>query len=600
MLFRCYQILFASAALVASALLTDCKRKVNPPSEQVVQAINESLRYYDDDAELRMLIEAYKKTGDATLVAKDGTTMLHLACTSGHVGLIQHLLQQGADPNAWSKTYQWPIECLFYIPRDKPAETRLMINLLLAHGAKVMNYSRFSENLDESTYIYLLKQSWKGDTGHFVGTLPALNGWSTAFLTVLDKAGTPLPDEYKIMMHELAEGDVGEKDRDSQYLDCAQLLVSKGVSIEQEDAHGTTPIMTAAKAALAARLNGDGECRPSDMLQLLLQSDANVYRTFEQDPDFPGYCAYDLLMANGQLMSNLKALGYTFEAPPPLEFTEGADLLRTVVRAALRCESKESLRAAFGQIATLLAPDEKLKAHADYPDALCSAINLLMRADEVQGTAAVAAMPLWTDEEFWFTDSELPLLVLNTIQQNEIAISPELLLPLAQKAESTGHLMVAAELMELLAYSLADDEVLVRYTHDSRIALQAGAWQALLQRKDLPTAKSGSIADWLWNHGQQTAETPEMKRALRLTSHYRIWEEYSHVDPQEQELFFEDLEALGATETAEWYREAAAMLDAGETKETAGQGAEEHFFHIECITARFLLEHADMFAEKEE
>lgn len=596
---RSWQMLFAAAALVAPALLTDCERKNEPPSPEVVQAINDSLAHYTDDEEIAVLTEAYKKSGNPKLATADGTTMLHLACSAGHMGLIQHLLQQGADPNAESAVYGLPIVCLFDIPRDKPAETRLMMNLLLTRGAKVADFSRFSENLDEATYIYLLKQAWKGESGKNAGVLPAQNGWANALRYVLEKAGSPLPDEYKTLMHEVAAGDSYAQSTEQQYLDCAQLLVSMGVSIEQEDANGITPVMTAAKNALFARLNGDWECRPSDILQLLLQQNANVYRTFDQDPDFPGYCAYDLLMANAQLMANLNALGYTFDAPPPLDFTEGEALLSTVIRADLRCEAEDSLRAAFGQIATLLSPDEVMKSHPDYPDALCCAINLLMRADEVQGTAAVAAMPLWMDEDFWLNDSEVPLMVLQTLHANTVALAPEVLLPLAQKAEAAGRAMVAAELMELLAFSTVEDEVLERYTQDARLALQAGAWQAVLLRKGIPAAKRGRIDDWLWVHGQRTAATPDMKRALRLTSHYRIWD--GTMDPQEQELLFADIEAIGEPETAAWYRRTAAELDAAaEEAEIDLQERENHFFRLECATARFLLEHADMFAEKEE
>lgn len=594
---RSCQMFFAGAALVAPALLTDCDRKHEPPTPEVVQAINESLSYYSDDDALNALIESYKKSGDPQISTEDGTTMLHLACSAGHVGLVQYLLQQGADPNIKSSVYGWPIECLFDIPRDKPAETRLMMNLLLARGARVEDYSRFSENLDEDTYLYLLQQSWKGDTGHFAGVLPALNGWSAAFREVLEKAGSPLPDEYKVLMHELAEGDSYGTNDGSPYLDCAQLLVAKGGSIEQEDSNGTTPVMTAAKVAYFARQNGDWECRPSDILQLLLQQNANVYRTFDQDPDFPGYCAYDLLMANELLMANLNALGYTFDAPPPLNFTEGEALLHTVIRADLRCEAEDSLRAAFGQIATLLSPDAALKSQPDYPEALCSAINLLMRADEVQGTAAVAAMPLWMDEDFWLNDSEVPLMVLQTLHANTVALSPEVLLPLAQKAEAAGRYMVAAELMELLAFSTVEDEVLERYTQDARLALQAGAWQAVLLRKEIPAAKSGRIDDWLWVHGQQTAATPDMKRALRLTSHYRIWN--GTMEPQEQELLFADIEAIGEPETAAWYRRTAAELDsAAEEAEIDPKEQEMHGFRLECAIARFLLEHADLFVEQ--
>lgn len=594
---RSCQIFLAGAALVAPVLLTDCERQNEPPSPQVVQAINESLSYYADDEAIGALLESYKKTGNPRLATEDGTTLLHLACSAGHVGLVQHLLQQGADPNAQSSVYGWPIECLFDIPRDKPAETRLMMNLLLVRGAKVEDYSRFSENLDEDTYLYLLRQSWKGDTGHFAGALPAMNGWSVAFRTVLEKANDPTANEYKVLMHELVEGDGYGVNDGSRYLDCAQLLVAKGGSVEQEDGNGTTPVMTAAKVAYFARQNGDWECRPSDMLQMLLQHDANVYRCFDKDPDFPGYCAYDLLMANEQLMANLNALGYTFDAPPPLDFTEGEALLRTVVRADMRCEAEESLRPAFGQIATLLSPDEAMKSHPDYPAALCSAVNLLMRADEVQGTAAVAAMPLWMDEDFWLNDSEVPLMVLHTLHANTVALSPEVLLPLAQKAEAARRTIVAAELMELLAFSTVEDAVLERYTQDERLALQAGAWQAVLLRKDIPAAKSSRIDDWLWVHGQQTAAAPDMKRALRLTSHHRIWN--GTMDPQEQELLFADIDAIGEPETAAWYRRTATELDTAEEAEVDLKEREMYFFRLECATARFLLEHADLFKEQE-
>lgn len=600
MISRNFKLLLISIVPAAAILYTvSMKRETitEPPPidiQQLGRLIQITMQTEDRDDELPDLIDEFKKSGDPALHTAKGTTMLHLACMNGNKRLLEFLLQQGADPNVKSKVFNQPIVCLFASPRDKAEETKQMLNLLLKHGAHIDDYGIFcnSENLDEDTYLYLLKKSWNGAVGYHAGLVPALRGWTKAFRAVIEKAPSPLPDEYKTLLHALAEGD--RWGTNGAYVECARLLQDKGVSVEQEDSDGNTPVMYAAKAALETWQNGGWESRPSDMMLLLLQQHADIHRTIKKIPGYEGCSTYDLLMANTPLAEELTAAGYTFTPPPPPDFSNRDTLFLSVRRAYFRQEPTETLRPAFGQIATLLCPDTEMQQDDDYPEALCHAVCLLIRTDRAKATAAIAAMPLWQDDAFWTKGTNEASTVLECFLENKVSLSPALLHDLAVKVEAAGYSYRAADLMELMAFSDIDDAGLETYTHDSRAALQAGAWQALLRRKDLPAAKTGRVADWMETHGLQTAETEDMKRALRLTSHYGIRK--GTMPAQEQELFFKDLEDLGEKETAEWYRNMAAKLQEPKYADLPKKELETYFLRIESATARFFIQHADLFA----
>lgn len=594
---KSFQILFAGAALGTAVLLTDCEQKDSPPPTEIVQAVNqmlnESVDNYMDDADLAALIKDFIATGNVKHTTQDGTTMLHLACAAGNNRLLTHLLQNGADPNAISKRFGAPIVCFFDIPRDMSAETKLMLNLLIANHLKIADYSIFRdvENLDEDTYIYLLDKTWDNKTGHQAGLVPALRGWSKAFRAVLDKAKSPLPAEYEELMNVLATYDrCGSK---KQYTDCAHLLLSKGSSVEQADIYGTAPLMNAAKAALTPLSNGEIENRPSDLLLILLENKGDVYRISPKDPVYPGFCAYDLLMGNPWLMENLTAQGYHFDAPP-LDFKADDSLITTILRADMRQEPEESLRHGFGQIATMLNPDDELKANPSYRHSLNCALKLLMRADEVQGAAAIAAMPLWDDATFWATNQEESLEILETIHSNGIQLPPGMLVNLARKTEAAGALRVAEELMELLAFSTISAEDLNRLANDdSHPVLQAGAWQAILLQKGLPAAKSYKVEQWLYAKGQQKPKTEEMKRALRLTSLKTFTD--GKMSRDEQELLFKDMEIIGDPESAALCREEASNPLFPYQKSKGPEVYVRCTCRLAVATAKYFVKHAEIF-----
>lgn len=584
-----------SLALILALTLPQlgCRREAHPLTPQEALQLTEAT---EGDEELQELITRFRRSGEVRHRAADGTTMLHLACATGNAPLMQHLLAAGADVEADSAAFGRPLTTLFMRLAEN-ADTQEFLQLadiLRQAGARLYGSSVIvSDGLDEATYLYLLQRFPAGQDDEAGTALPAASmGWQKALAYCLEHTPHPLQGAARRLLHCVAENDTMAPGRPG-YLACAELLLQHGLAADEtaEAEDEITPLLLAARdTQMTDRDHGD---EPGlAVITYLIQQGANPCRCSKD-----GDCPYDYLAAHRHA---LEAAGVTLPPPAPLDFTEGTELLLNVLRADMRQEPTEHLRTAFGQIAAVLHPTPEMQAWqhneaAHYAAARLAAIRLLYRADAVQAAAAVAAMPAWADDTFFpetadetaqGTATERLADLLQQLHELHLTLPAPVILHLADRLCERGTPLAtdtAASATELLAYGEDTDALLGELRQDPRPAVQAGAWQATLLRKGLPAAKVNDVAGWLSDRGHE-ADTPALRRALRLTELDKLWE--GELTPEKAKQVFDDMKEIGAEQAAELYRNLTAEEDTEFTPETANAT-----YALETATARYILEH---------
>lgn len=577
--------------MVLCTLQTACKgRTAAPLTEQDIALLCEAGEQDDDCA---ALIAEYRSTGNAALATEEGTTMLHLACAAGKESLMRHLLAAGANADACSDAYGYPLTVLTerLANNGDRAQFRRLADTLQQAGAHLYGGGIFlSPELDEDTYLYLLQRFPAGQEETATPATPAaMMGWPRALAFYLEQAPHPLQGADRMLLHVAAE--CGTAQTGGHYVDCAKLLLQHGLAADETagEPEGPTPLLVAAAAAQTPECGH--EQRPNmSVILCLLRNGANPNRCTAG-----GECPYDYLVP---LQDDLAAAGVTLPLPTPLEFTEGTDLLRTVLQADRRQEAVGELRTAFGQIAQVLHPTPEMLAWQQqdecYATARLAAIRLLARADALQAANAVAAMPAWANGAFFpaaaeaqeTAEEELDEL-LQQLHELRLPLPAPIVQQLADRlcGQNTPHAAAtAASTVELLAYGEDTDALLEELKQDSRLAVQAGAWQAVLLRKGLPTSKVGDMQGWMQEQGL-TAATPALQRMLRLTDWGKL------LSKEEEKQLTADMKAIGLADAAERLR----YLNTANEAAYAPAKAEESAYVLEIATARYMLEHESDF-----
>lgn len=571
---------FALPLLLALCTLhTGCKgRTAAPLTEQEIAVLCEA---GEQDEDCAALIAEYRRTGNAALATEAGTTMLHLACSAGKESLMRHLLAAGANADAFSEEYGTPLTVLTarLDHNGDKVQFRRLTEILQQAGAH-LNEVVISDALDEAAYLDLLKRFPAPQSGEFSPAVPAaLMGWVQALGYYLEHAPHPLQGADSQLLCHVARCDGAHPQ--SSYVECAKLLLQHGLSADENpgDPSGPSPLLWAAYGAQSPEC---GQEPGLGVITYLLRNGANPNRCTDE-----GECAYDYLVS---LKDELEEAGTPLPPPVPLEYTEGLDLLTTVLRADRREAPVEELRTAFGQIAQVLHPTAEMaawkKRHITYADARLAAIRLLARADAVQAANAVAAMPVWADGTLIPAKGE-PVeeleLLLQQLHDLHLPLPAPIVMQLAEtlcERNETQTNETAASAVELLAYGEETDELLEQLRQDARLPLQAGAWQATLLRKGLPTSKIGDLEGWMQENGL-TAATPALQRLLRLTDWGRL------LSAEEKKQIIADLKAIGLPDAEQRLRH---LNTADETGEDNAQATETAYL-LEIAAARYMLEH---------
>lgn len=574
--------------LCLCSIQSGCKgRTAAPLSEQEIALLCEAGEQDDDCS---ALIEEYRSTGNATLATEEGTTMLHLACAAGKESLMKHLLAAGANADACSDALGYPLTMLTERLANNGDLTQFFRLAAILQQAGAHLYGSgvvLSPSLNEATYLRLLREFPAGEEENATPATPAaVMGWPRTLAYYLEHAPHPLQGADRFLLHIVAQNDAAQTE--GAYLDCAKILLQHGLAADETagEPDAPTPLLVAAAAAQTPEC-GHGHEPGLAVISLLLRNGANPNRCTAG-----GECPYDYL---APLQEKLAVEGISLPPPTPLEFTEGVDLLRTVLRADRRQEAVEELRTAFGQIAQVLHPTQEMQAwrqeDENYATARLAAIRLLARADSLQAARAVAAMPAWAGGTFFPPTGEAQERateeltdLLQLLHELHLPLPAPLVLQLADtlcERHDSPSAEAAASAIELLAYGEETDTLLAELRQDTRLPIQAAAWQATLLRKNLPTTKIGDLQGWMQERGL-TAATPAVQRLLRLTDWGKLLSE------AEEKQVLADMNTIGL-------KDAAARLRYLNTADAAGGDpakAEETAYMLEIATARYLLEHA--------
>lgn len=595
-------------ALAAVALLASCSDKGNATPQaaaEFAEARNELATLAQDEvledeewSEWNSLIRHFSRTADARYATPaHKLTMLHLACMLKKPELARCLLKDGADPHARTicdsgEMGDTPLSyavASIYSPETPAETTNLLLDTLLNAGASLKAKAPMDTPLatamlitcyHEEVFLHLLHRGMPTDASTAWGV--AFKGWDKALRELLDK-GSPLNPALLP-----ATASMGGSFFGGRQIACARLLLERGVPVDSEDAYGRTALFMT--AFCLKELDGAGrQDEAMEMLLLLLSHGADAFHCAEHDEEYPGFCAYDFLAEYPEILEKLSEAGYPLHAPK-LQFRSGPALLGDVSRIAMRSLAPEEIAPHFETIASVLTPSPAMQNMEIYPEALCSAIRLLARADAARAARAIEAMPFWKDVRTWGNSPVAEALVPTLQDTPSLVMGKDFLIPLAKGMEQAGLHDEAAAITSLLGRCPDASAEIDTMCNRPEWPLQAGAWQAKLIQAGLPLATDGAVSSWLADAGRQ-ADTPVLKKALLLTSLEQIW--YGETDESALEEFLAACHAIGAHRAAEQYKAIAQHLDDPGKLDEIMSGNDEWKYELEIATARYFLQHRE-------
>lgn len=622
------KISFGIFTLLAAALLqTGCDRRTvghatqqasdefSLLQEEMMTTLQEGDMTREEAEEIDELLQHFAATADAAFATpKSGLTMLHLACLYKHAELARCLLLDGASPNATLKSAYFcglaepgATPLMLAVSQDSPEvpeEDILQLTQHLLQAGAVVNMQREGQLCSrESVYLALLNKAETlpdlpaANEGIpvSVGKVAAEHGWHKALNELLRRRNNKLTEGDAYLLHYVCANSTAAPG----YIECARLLLLAGIPVNGQDPHGVTPLF--AHLTGPDFQQGDGTAS-LNLVELLLNNGADTGMKAERDPEFPGFSAMDFLMTKPLLMEQLKQRGFSLQIPP-IQWDSVNDLPREICRAHLketvesRAEGSSSVsadtRQHFETLAGILRPDNGLRRHPLYVEALASGIELMARIDTVRTAERLAEMPMWLDPLVWKEQHPHALTVLQILTDTPGLVLPrDIVCRTAEVMEQQNQPDLAAAMLELLGRCPDADADIARYEQDARPSLQAGALQARLLRAGLPAARCYAVRDWLAHHGRQ-ADTPVLKTAVLLTSQEDIW--FGSMSRENLNAVLAAMEQVGAPQAARAYRDIAASLNDADRLDSITSDSHIWKFELECATARFILQHADHF-----
>lgn len=601
-----------SLALTVILLLAGCDGSKGSATEEAAQQFAElreeigqlALSDWMAEAspeELEEVVQKFIETADPTYASPIGKySILHLACMLKKPELARCLLLDGAEVNTPTmvegNAAETPLLLAIatdYAPQATAEQINELIDVLVAGGASLttpgsaetsLTYNTCLTCAHEAVYAHLLDIGAPRSGNELLET--AYRGWLGTLTRLLNEQGG-LQEAHYPLLTAIARLSGGYYEGD--HLACAHYLLEQGVPVDTTDELGRTALFTLASTLPTLQ----SETQLSTAIQLadlLISRGADPYHRADNDPEYPGFCPYDLLSAHDSVMEALRAAGHELSAPG-ISIRSGTHLAADVCRTAMMHPTPDTIRPYTELIARLLYPDEQLTQQEIYPDALKNAIFLLCQVDAAKTTQLIKNMPLWKKP------AESPPHLITTLvyalQDNSAIVLPaNLLLSTAEALLTGGDHENAAALIELMGRAAENDELIARLCNDARPPVQAGAWGAKLLRANLPTACNGSVTAWLTaNHRE--ADTPFLRKAQLLTSIEDLW--YGNMEKARIDEFIALVKEIGAPKAAAAYRAIADNLSSPENLDELMSTQDSWAYELETATARFLLEHKNEF-----
>lgn len=513
--------------------------------------------------------------------------ILHVASFFRKPDLVRSLLEAGADPNtpaAYGVTPLMLATCTdFSNAAEAPASAIIATaDALLDAGARTAITDRPEGELltlvavyctEEDVLLHLMDRGLPPNAD--TACAAAQRGWLQA-LQQMPRELLATPGIMQASLGAMLRGT-------STTLACMKLLLEAGADANE----GVLFVLAREIAQEPSDDPATDERLP--VLEYLLRHGADPYLRAEQDDEYPGFCPYDFLATQPQLLSELAARGLQLSAPP-LRFSSGEALLSELWRAAsAEAPSSAAITAQADTIASVLAPLPDLMQHELYPQAVASAVLLLGRADPARAAKDIAASPLWRADH----PAALAAMLEAVEDVPEISLPKELLLAHAEQWARAGLADAAAMAAELLGRCPDAAAELQALEQSDSPPLQAGALLAKLAAAGLPDARNAGVADWLLAHHRE-ANTPFLKDALLLTSHERFWQ--GEPLPAEQLSHLLNLmRHIGAPQAAAAYETLSSHSNDAELIHSILSDSDTWSYELEAATARYFLQHSSEF-----
>lgn len=549
--------------------------------------------------ELQEVVQHFIQHADPSYTsAEHKYSMLHIACMLKKAELARCLLLDGAAPNAATRVDDSPAETPLlyalttdYAPEATPEEINHLIDVLVAGGADLrtpgtaetsLTYNACLTCAHEGVYAHLLDIG-APRTGNELAEA-AYRGWLGTLTRLLEEKGGFRPEDAPLLT---ITARMSSGYFPGEHAACVRYLLEQGAPIDSTDECERTALFCLAADMSTLQESGMGDAA-LELMVYLLQQGANPYLRADKDPDYPGFCAYDLMALNPSLMQTLQAKGISLTAPS-IEIRSGEHLAADVCRVAMLNPAAESIAPHFDTIALLLNPTKEQSGQEFYADALRGAIVLMERVDAARTTELVKNMPLWQKPDAMAPHNHTTTALLYALQDAPAIILPkELLINTARSCHVNRSYDNATILTELLGRCPDSDELISQLCKAPELPLQAGAWGARLYKEGLPDASPGGVAAWLTSNGR-SADTEVLQNALLLTSTEELW--YGDMSAEKITALENAIKALGLPEVAAIHRRIADNLDNPEELDSIMNSQSDWTYQLEIAIARYLLEH---------
>ncbi len=556
-------------------------------------------------AEAEDLLKHYDTHHDATYATPNTKlTMLHLACMFKKTKLVQHLLENGADPNAFTidqygEIADTPLRFAIspgFLKDDTDERNLRLVELLIKAGADTTGIISHGENLwstaatvceSEALARKLQPYAPPAKTDDFIRIIE--RGWADLMQELLQKQEL-LPHEAQTLLVYTAFPLKNKSAKEHRRL--AELLLQRGADINGtcRQSHDTVLRL----AAFQLGMLEDKELREDwlDFIAFLINAGANP--TSETDLRNTGTYAYDFLAGRDGVLESLAARGCHINAPT-LEIRPGAYLCNDIIRAHMCRIPTEEILKHFDTIASIFAPSKELMRDEMFSSALAAAAKLLSRVDTSRTAEVISHSPLWqkklTLSNPIYEEATVADLIHALDEAKDIPAPPDALVQVAEQAIALKDFELAATAVQLLGHSPNADAHINKLLDSPLIAIRAGAWNAKLHRAGLPLATVGSGAYWLQQHNRK-ADSPVLQTILLATSLEEMWN--NTMTPERKRQFIEALQTIGAPhEAIRVYGEFADNMNNPEKLDELSAMGDDWQYELEIATAKYIFAHAE-------
>lgn len=545
--------------------------------------------------EIHALLSEFSISADASLASRpSGITMLHLACLFKKPELARCLLIDKADPNARTASGDTPLSMAVSL---RGAEDTLvnddvliqLLDILVQGGANLelnatddgplLNYAGLN-GYSEKVFLRLLELNSPYDETSCQA--PAMMGWNTALKRMLELGAGKSPAALETMLLMAAA---------NLHVDTVEILLDAGADVNAHQISGTTPLLEAAGHLLSPAEEKEDEhfLRIIKVCALLIKRGADPYLSEMRQDGSPAFCAADILTKSAATVNALKAEGVDI-APRKIEFKAGIELLEAIGKATVLEQMPEA--GAFDAIAGVFSPSDEMKQHPQYHEILPMAVEMLHSIDPQRTSRILAALPIWLGENDW-NQGHGEFLLPAITKCEQIILPKQIICATAEHLAKAHKVDDAAYMIELLHRCPDAQGDIEQYCNHSSLPIKAGALAAKLRQAGLPTPRNGDVQLWLDNNNKVADSTPEIQKALLLTSLSKLW--YGDMLPEEQHEMLTAMEQIGARQAAAHYKAIAQAMDDPEQLDQLTKDSDTWKYELEIATAEYILSHADAF-----